>query len=67
MRPFLAYFVWGLILAAPLWWLAWRLQLANWLPRLRSRRRRRKVRLPSQLQPLVILGKRQHDGDESRG
>jgi hypothetical protein len=66
MSTFLGYFIWGLILAAPLWWLAWRLRLARWLPRLRSLLRSRTVRLPSQLQPLVILGKRQHGGDGGR-
>ncbi|WP_430390036.1 hypothetical protein [Dyella sp. 20L07] len=63
MRIFLGYFIWGLILAAPLWWLAWRLRLGQWLPRLRSQLRRRSVSLPSQLQPLVILGKRQRGGE----
>jgi hypothetical protein len=66
MPVFLGYFVWGLMLAAPLWWLSWRLRLGDWLPRLRSLMRRRTVRLPSQLQPLVILGKRQH-GDRGDG
>lgn len=54
---FLGWFVWGLILAAPVWWLAWRLRLRYWLPRMRSVMRRRKVNLPAQLTGLVILGK----------
>lgn len=63
MQIFIGYFVWGLILAAPLWWLAWRFRLGDWLPRLRSLLRRRSVRLPPQLEPLVILGKRRHGGE----
>lgn len=66
MGIFLDSFIWGLILAAPLWWLAWRLHLAYWLPRLLSLLRRRTVQLPAQLQPLVLLGKRQREGDGSR-
>jgi hypothetical protein len=62
MHIFLGYFIWGLILAGPLWWLAWRLRLGYWIPRLRSLMRRRTVHLPSQLQPLVILGKRRQSG-----
>ncbi|WP_266181932.1 hypothetical protein [Dyella humicola] len=65
MGNFFGYFIWGLILAAPLWWLAWRLHLAYWVPRLLSLLRRRSVHLPPQLQPLVLLGKRQHE-DEGR-
>jgi hypothetical protein len=64
MSAFMGYFIWGLMLAAPLWWLAWRFRVAHWLPRLRSHLRRRSIRLPSQLQPLVILGNRQHESSE---
>ena len=66
MQIFVGYFVWGLILAAPLWWLAWRFRLGYWLPRMRSLLRRRRVRLPSQLEPLVILGKRRQGGPGGR-
>lgn len=62
MQIFLGYFVWGLMLAAPLWWLSWRFRLRYWLPRLRSRLLRRTLHLPSQLEPLVIRGKRRHGG-----
>ena len=66
MRIFLDAFVWGLLLAAPLWWLAWRLHLGYWVPRLLSLLRRRSVRLPAQLQPLVLLGKRQQEREGKR-
>lgn len=56
---FMGYFIWGLILAAPVWWLAWRFRVAYWLPRLRSVMHRRAVKLPPQLEGVVILGKRQ--------
>lgn len=62
MSDFFGYFIWGLLLAAPLWWLAWRLRMARWLPALRSKWRRRRVQLPPTLLPLVILGKRQQRG-----
>lgn len=57
MSIFLGWFVWGLLLAAPLWWLAWRLRLKYWWSRSRSLLRRRSVQLPPQLEGLVILGK----------
>jgi hypothetical protein len=60
MNLFFGYFVWGLILAAPLWWLFWRLNLARWLPRWALPARRRPVVLPPQLGELVIRGKRRH-------
>ncbi|WP_130620589.1 hypothetical protein [Dyella amyloliquefaciens] len=60
---FFGYFIWGLLLAAPLWWIAWRFNIVSWLPRLRSLLRRRVVQLPPQIEPLVILGKRQHGGE----
>jgi hypothetical protein len=66
MRIFLDAFMWGLVLAAPLWWLAWRLHLAYWVRRLRALLRRRSVHLPAQLQPLVLLGKRQQEGGGRR-
>ncbi|WP_114238241.1 hypothetical protein [Dyella sp. C9] len=58
MGIFLGYFVWGLILAAPLAWLGWRLRLRRWVPRWTSLLSRRPVRLPPQLHPLVIRGRR---------
>lgn len=60
--PFFGYFIWGLMLAAPLWWLAWRLRLGYWLPRWRALLRRRTVKLPPSVEGLVILGKRQDGG-----
>nr|WP_315598890.1 hypothetical protein [uncultured Cupriavidus sp.] len=62
MPIFLGYFIWGLILAAPLSWLIWRFNLLRWLPRWSAARPRRAVRLPPQAQALVIRGKRQAEG-----
>ncbi|KAI3589821.1 hypothetical protein D9X30_5404 [Cupriavidus sp. U2] len=62
MATFLGYFIWGLILAAPLAWVTWRLDLLRWLPRWSAPRPRRAVRLPPQLDALVIRGKRQSGG-----
>ncbi|WP_109127036.1 hypothetical protein [Dyella sp. C11] len=59
MSTFLGWFVWGLILAAPLWWLSWRFRLGYWLSQSRTLFRRRSIQLPAQLEGLVILGKRQ--------
>lgn len=59
MNTFFGYFIWGLILAAPLWWLWWRFRLSSLLSRVWSLLRRRSVQLPPQLEGLVILGKRQ--------
>jgi len=59
MNTFFGYFIWGLILAAPLWWLWWRFRLGSLLWRVWSLLRRRSVQLPPQLEGLVILGKRQ--------
>ena len=59
MSIFLGYFIVGLILAAPLWWLSWRFRLSSLWSRLHSLLRRRKIQLPPQLEGLVILGKRQ--------
>ncbi|MET3654256.1 hypothetical protein [Dyella japonica] len=59
MNTFFGYFIWGLILAAPLWWLWWRFRLGSLLLRVWSLLRRRSVQLPPQLEGLVILGKRQ--------
>ena len=61
MNTFFGYFIWGLILAAPLWWLWWRFRLGSLLWRVWSLLRRRSVQLPPQLEGLVILGKR-HGG-----
>ena len=58
MNTFVGWFIWGLILAAPLWWLWWRFRLGYWISRWRSLFRRRSIQLPSQLDGLVILGKR---------
>lgn len=62
MNTFFGYFIWGLILAAPLWWLWWRFRLGSLLLRVWSLLRRRSVQLPPQLEGLVILGKRQGGG-----
>jgi hypothetical protein len=59
MSTFLGYFILGLVLAAPLWWLSWRFRLGSLLSRTHSLLRRRKIQLPPQLEGLVILGKRQ--------
>ena len=59
MSTFLGYFIVGLILAAPLWWLSWRFRLGSVWSRIHSLLRRRKIQLPPQLEGLVILGKRQ--------
>jgi hypothetical protein len=66
MSLFFGYFVWGLILAAPLWWLAWRLNLARWLPHWALPVRSRPVALPPQLDALVIRGKRSYGKAEPR-
>ncbi|WP_233523313.1 hypothetical protein [Dyella solisilvae] len=66
MTIFGGWFIWGLILAGPLYWLGWRLRVKYWLPRLRSLWRRRTVQLPSQLVPLVLLGKRRGGGEGKR-
>ncbi|MDR3445417.1 MULTISPECIES: hypothetical protein [Dyella] len=59
MSIFFGYFIWGLILAAPLGWLWWRFRLGYWLSRSRTLFRRHKIQLPAPLEPLVIRGKRQ--------
>jgi len=59
MTLFLEYFIWGLVLAAPLSWLAWRLKLTRLLPRWTLPRRRRPVALPPQLGAIVVRGRRQ--------
>ncbi|MDR3101501.1 MAG: hypothetical protein LBV73_31100 [Paraburkholderia sp.] len=61
MNTFLGYFVWGLILAAPLWWLAWRLRLARFVPNWARPASARPLELPPQLGALVIRGKRRTD------
>ncbi len=66
MPIFLGYFIWGLILAAPVAWLTWRFDLLRWLPRWTAPRPRRAVRLPPQLDALVIRGKRQTGGGNRR-
>lgn len=58
MRVFLGYFIWGLILAAPVAWLIWKLDLMRVMPRWFQPRQRRAVRLPPQLEGIVIRGKR---------
>ncbi|TBR39353.1 MULTISPECIES: hypothetical protein [Dyella] len=58
-ETFYGWFIWGLILAAPVWWLVWRFRVVYWIPRMRSLMRHRAVQLPAQVEPLVILGKRQ--------
>lgn len=70
MDIFFGYFVWGLILAAPLSWLVWRLRLQRFVPRfvlfLTLPVRRRVVHLPPQLGAIVIRGARQLDKVERR-
>ncbi|MGY8524060.1 hypothetical protein [Paracidovorax citrulli] len=66
MRVFLGYFIWGLILAAPLAWIVWKLDLTRTLPRWLQPRRRRSVRLPAQLEGIVIRGKRWQPGKDER-
>jgi len=66
MSTFFGYFIWGLILAAPVAWLAWRVKLPHWMPRGLSLWRRRAVHLPPQLRGLVILGKPQRQRTEGR-
>ncbi|MBY4896299.1 hypothetical protein [Cupriavidus sp. AU9028] len=66
MRIFLGYFIWGLILAAPLAWIVWKLDLLRALPRWLQPRQRRSVRLPPQLDGIVIRGKRWQPGKDER-
>ncbi|WP_296651479.1 hypothetical protein [Paraburkholderia sp.] len=66
MNIFLGYFVWGLILAAPLWWIWWRFNLSRWLPRWALPARSRPVVLPPQLDALVVRGKRRAGTGEAR-
>lgn len=65
MEIFLGYFVWGVILAAPLSWVVWRFRLQRFLPkfvpRFRLPERERAVRLPPQLGAIVIRGTRHVD------
>ncbi|MBB3002435.1 MULTISPECIES: hypothetical protein [Paraburkholderia] len=61
MDIFFGYFVWGLILAAPLWWLAWRLRLGRFVPDWAKPARQRPLELPPQLGALVIRGKRRKE------
>ncbi|WP_322044656.1 hypothetical protein [Paraburkholderia sp. J67] len=61
MDIFIGYFVWGLILAAPLWWLAWRFRIGRFVPDWAKPVRQRPLELPPQLDALVIRGKRRKD------
>jgi hypothetical protein len=61
MDIFFGFFVWGLIIAAPLWWLAWRLRLGRYLPDWAKPASQRPLELPPQLDALVIRGKRRKD------
>lgn len=62
MRLFIGFFVWGLILAAPLAWLASRLHLPRLLPHVGLLAgRARAAHLPPQLAPLLIRGQRRYD------
>jgi hypothetical protein len=61
MDIFFGYFIWGLIIAAPLWWLAWRLRLGRYLPDWAKPASQRPLELPQQLDALVIRGKRRKD------
>ncbi|MBP0632944.1 hypothetical protein [Cupriavidus sp. AcVe19-1a] len=61
MDLFLGYFIWGLILAVPVAWVVWHFRLLRLLPRAR-----RAVRLPPQLQPVVIRGRRWREASGER-
>ncbi|WP_454710778.1 hypothetical protein [Cupriavidus nantongensis] len=67
MDLFLGYFIWGLILAVPVAWVVWHFRLLRLLPRWRLPRARRAVRLPPQLQPVVIRGRRWREARGERG
>jgi hypothetical protein len=58
MDLFLGYFVWGLILAVPLWLIAWRLRLGRYIPVWLRPVRSRPLQLPPQVDALLIRGKR---------
>jgi len=66
MAIFLGYFIWGVILAVPLAWLAWHFRLPRLLPRWTLPRLRRTVRLPAQLRPVVIRGKSWRDVEDGQ-
>ncbi len=61
MDIFFGYFIWGLMIAAPLWWLAWRLRLGRYLPDWAKPASQRPLELPPQLDAVVIRGKRRKD------
>lgn len=69
MEIFLGYFVWGVILAAPVSWIVWRFRLQRFLPSFVPRFTLpdvHRVRLPTQLSAVVIRGIRQYGKAESR-
>lgn len=66
MRIFLGYFIWGLILSVPIALVFWKLDLMRSMPRWIQPRHRRAVRLPAQLEGIVIRGKRQRVAKEKR-
>lgn len=64
MEIFFGYFVWGVILAAPVSWIVWRFRLQRFLPdfvpRFTLPDLHRPVRLPPQLRAVVIRGIRHY-------
>ncbi|SMG56388.1 hypothetical protein [Paraburkholderia susongensis] len=66
MEIFFGYFVWGVILAAPLSWLVWRFRLQRFLPSFTLPARERTVHLPPQLGAIVIRGARRATSADSR-
>ncbi|HEY1607772.1 MAG TPA: hypothetical protein VGG24_00755 [Paraburkholderia sp.] len=63
MEIFFGYFVWGVILAAPLSWIVWRFRLQRFLPSFVPRftlPEVNRVRLPPQLGAVVIRGIRHY-------
>lgn len=58
MNVFLGYFVWGLILAVPLYFIGWRLRLVRFVPMWLRPARSRPLQLPPQVDALLIRGQR---------
>ncbi|QGZ59881.1 hypothetical protein [Paraburkholderia acidiphila] len=66
MNIFLGYFLWGLILAVPLYFIAWRLRLGRFVPMWLRPARSRPLQLPPQLDALLIRGQRRFGQTEPR-
>lgn len=66
MNAFLGYFVWGLILAVPLYFVGWRLRLERFLPMWLRPTRARPLQLPPQVDALLIRGQRRFGQTEPR-